>query len=151
MIDKGADICWLPTTQYAAKTLLQRMVKKKAEALRIQKESVIHQLGFENTSANNSDCCICEHDALDVCISWALNGKTCTKSLLGLAKHRLNICFRFPKHDVGFGGTQGMAQMSPVVQQSDLGLQPCQPPQPFLARMRHCTRAKHLSPRTRTQ
>ena len=53
MMDKGADICRLPTTQYAAKALLQRMAKKEAKALRIQEELVVHQLGFENTSANN--------------------------------------------------------------------------------------------------
>ena len=53
MIDKGADICRLPTTQYAARALLQRMAKKEAKALRIQEELVVHQLGFENTSANN--------------------------------------------------------------------------------------------------
>ena len=35
MIDQGADICRLPTTQYAAKALLQRMAKKEAKALRI--------------------------------------------------------------------------------------------------------------------
>ena len=54
MIDKGADICRLPTTsQIAARALLQRMAKKEAKALRIQEELVVHELGFENTSANN--------------------------------------------------------------------------------------------------
>ncbi|KAK0510283.1 hypothetical protein JMJ35_007677 [Cladonia borealis] len=53
MMDKGADICRLPTTQYAAKALLQRMARKEAKALRYQEELVVHQLGFENTSANN--------------------------------------------------------------------------------------------------
>lgn len=54
MIDKGADICRLPTTsQIAARALLQRMAKKEEKALRIQEELVVHQLGFENTFANN--------------------------------------------------------------------------------------------------
>ena len=53
MIDKGAEICRLPTTQFAAKALLHRMAKKEAKALRIQEELVVHQLGFEHTSANN--------------------------------------------------------------------------------------------------
>ena len=54
MIDKGADICRLPTSsQVAARGLLQRMAKKEAKALKIQEELVVHQLGFENTSANN--------------------------------------------------------------------------------------------------
>ncbi len=78
MIDKGADICRLPTTQYAAKALLQRMEKKEAKALRIQEEL--------------SDCC-------------ALNERTCTKSLLGLTKHRLT------KH-AGFEVTQGVVPIS---------------------------------------
>ena len=42
MIDKVADICRLPTTQYAAKELLQRMAKKEAKALGIQEKLLIH-------------------------------------------------------------------------------------------------------------
>lgn len=53
MIDKGEDICRLPTTQFAARKLLQRMAKKEAKALKIQEELVVHQIGFENTSTNN--------------------------------------------------------------------------------------------------
>ena len=53
MIDKGTDICRLPTiSQIAARALLQR-IAKEANAFRIQEELVVHQLGFENTSANN--------------------------------------------------------------------------------------------------
>ena len=52
-MDKGADMCCLPTAQYAVKALLRRMAKQEAKALGIQEQVVAHQLGFENTSANN--------------------------------------------------------------------------------------------------
>ena len=52
-MDKGEDMSRLPTTRYAAKVLLQRMAKKEAKALRMQKELVAYQLGFENTSVSN--------------------------------------------------------------------------------------------------
>ena len=46
-MDKGEDVSRLPTTRYAAKVLLPRMAKKEAKALRMQKELVAYQLGFE--------------------------------------------------------------------------------------------------------